>query len=231
MPSSKKPASNITQKTTMKHLKLFTSIVGIAVIFGGANALQAGVVSVLAIQVDMDTSTPGIQSFISVAPGTAFSVDLWATVPATGLSSFSISTTFDTTELQLNPPAGPAASQPALPSGLAPFLAPVENNALGQVYSFNGGTLGLGPVSTSFIFGSIAFTAPTPVTNAINDVNVGYFNLPGVIDDSSNNAGASYSATTVFTGGRVDIVPEPTGIALLAGGMAMVMAARRRRTA
>ncbi len=210
----------------MKHSIITKFAFGVVSLFTAILPASAG----LMVSVDMDTVTPGIQSSISVLPGAAFSVDLWATIDAAGISSFSISTTFDTTELSLSPPAGPAASQPALPGGLAPFIAPVESNALGQVYSFNGGTLGLGPVSTSFIFGSIAFTAPTPVTNGIDDVNVGYFNLPGVIDDAFNNAGASLSGMTVFTGGLVNVVvPEPSGAAFLAVFLACASVSRRKR--
>ncbi len=47
-----------------------------------------------------------------------------------------------------------------------------------------------------------AVRAPTPVINVINDVNVGYFNLPGAIDDALDNMGASLLGMTVFTGGR-----------------------------
>lgn len=209
----------------MKHLMITKIAVGVVSVFTAIMPASAG----LMVSVDMDTVTPGIQSSIGVLPGAAFSVDLWATIDADGISSFSISTTFDTTELSLNPPAGPAASQPALPGTLLPIVAPVESNALGQVYSFNGGTLGLGPVSTSFIFGRIAFTAPTPVTNGINDVNVGYFNLPGAIDDAFNNAGASLSGMTVFAGGLVNVVPEPSGAAFLVIFLACASVSRRKR--
>ena len=209
----------------MKHTGISKIVAGCVSLFTAITAAPAA----LLVSVDMDTGTPGIQSSISVLPGAAFSVDLWVTVDAAGLSSFSISSTFDTTELSLNPPGGPAASQPALPGGLAPFTPPSENNGLGQVYSFNGGTFGTGPVSTSFIFGSISFTAPTPVTNGVDDVSVGYFNLPGAIDDAFNNASVSVAPGTVFTGGKVNIVPEPCSAALLILGACVSGALTRRR--
>jgi hypothetical protein len=180
----------------MKHTGITAIIAGcVGSLFTAIPAAPAA----LMVSVDMDTATPGIQSSISVLPGAALSVDLWATVDAAGLSSFSISSVFDTTELSLNPPGG-----------LAPFVAPMENNALGQVYSFNAGTFGAGPVSTSFVFGSISFTAPTPVTNGANDVSVGYFNAPGLVDDAFDNAGISLAPGTVFVGGKVDVIPEPS---------------------
>ena len=83
-------------------------------------------------------------------------------------------------------------------------------------------------MSTSFILGSIAFSAPAPATDAVNDVNIGYFNLPGAIDDAFNNAGASISGTTVFSGGKVNVIPEPASIGLLGIG-AVLFASRRRQ--
>lgn len=200
-------------------------IAGFVSLFTTLTVAPAAVV----VSVDMDTVTPGIQSSITVVPGTAFSVDLWITVDALGLSSFSISAVFDTSELSLSPPAGPAASQPALPGGLTPFAPPTESNALGHVYSFNGGTFGPGPASTSFIFGSISFTAPTPITDASNDVSVGYFNFPGIIDDASTSGGASLLGATTFTGGKVNVVPEPASAVLLLAGAGMLSAGRCRR--
>lgn len=210
----------------MKIKSIIKIVVGFVSLFTATMVASAAVV----VSVDMDTSTPGIiDSSISVAPGASLSVNLWLTVDASGLSSFSISALFDTGELSLNPPAGPAASQPALPGGLINFPPiPAENNALGRVYSFQGGTFGTGPVSTSFIFGSIAFTAPTPLTDGLNDVSVGFFN--GGFDDIFNNAGVSVAPTTVFVGGKVNAVPEPASGALLVAGISTLSLRRRHRT-
>jgi hypothetical protein len=209
----------------MKTSKLGKSVVGMAFIFTSVATAPAALVAF----VDMDTVTPGIQSSISVAPGAMFSVDLWLTVDAGGLSSFSISAIFDTSELSLMPPGGGATTQPLMPGGLLPLAAPMEVNPLGHVFSINGATFGAGPASVSFPFATISFVAPTPITDVLADLSLGYFNLPGAIDDAFDSGGTSIAATTTFSGGTVNVVPEPTSAACLLALAAGAFVSRRRR--
>ena len=174
------------------------------------------------IFLDMDTGTPGIQSVRTAAPGDMFTIALMMSVDAAGVSSYGISATFDTGELTLN--GAPAAANVPF-GGLAPLAAPVENNALGQVYSFNGATFGAGPALGVFTLGTINFKAVAPVTDLLEDVSLGFFN--GGVDGFFDNAGNP--VVPVFSGGYIDAVPEPSAAALLLCGMGAFWMLRRSR--
>ncbi len=178
------------------------------------------------VSVDMDLLTPGIQSTRVAAPGDVFGVGLVLSVDANGVTSYGISALFDTSELMLVVPP-PAAAVPALPGGLSPLAAPVENNALGQVYSFTGATLSpMGPASTSFTIGTINFKVLTPKSDGLADISLGFFNggVDGLFDNNGN------SASLTFNPGFVE-VPEPSTWALALGGSAtMLLLVRRRRS-
>jgi len=180
------------------------------------------------VSVDMDLGTAGIQSTRVVAPGDMFQIGLVLTVDASGVSSFGISALFNTPQLQLN--GSPASAIPPLPGGLMSLSPPVENNALGQVYTFNGLTLGTGPASTSFTIGTINFMVPpkaTVLADSVPDIRLGFFNTG--IDGFSDNPGNPVTPT--FNDGFLTPVPEPSTWALaLAGSATMLLLVRRRRS-
>lgn len=163
------------------------------------------------VSVDMDPGTPGIQNSLQALPGQNLTVDLVIAVDAAGVSSYSISLNSDTVELSLNG-APAAANNSVLPGGLTSLAAPSESRALGQVHSFNGATLGIGPVSTSFVIGSIAFTAPMPATDSSLDLTPGFFQP--LIDGMFDNAGLP--VTPVFSGGTLDLSPLGATVTTLA---------------
>lgn len=194
---------------------------------GGVGTLPA----VVTVAVDMDTVTPGIQSVRTAALNDIFDIGLVMTADAAGISSYGVSVLFDNGELKLNGVPDIAAATELLPPGFTfNFNAGVgsASQALGQVYSFEAATLGLGPVSSTFTIGTISYKAIAPFTDGVLDVTPGLFNagFDGIFD----NAGGDLGPTTVFTGGKVDlVVPEPSRAALLVGAMAMMLAVRRRR--
>ena len=200
---------------------------GFAVALAGLLAWATDGSAAVVISVDMDPGTVGIQPVRVASAGDLFTADLIMTVGAEGVSSYSVSANFDIVELSLD--GSPAASYPALPGGLSPGTAPVEDNALGKAWSFNAFTAGVGPSLTSFVFGSIKFKVVTPVTDLSEDVTPGFFNLPGALDSMFDNGGNPIAPT--FVGGTVNVVPEPAGMALLLVGSGALLLRRRNRTA
>lgn len=210
----------------MKFPKLIKSIAGMAMLCGGAGALPAAVI----ISMDMDPLTVGIQDNVTVAAAQTFSVDLLVTADADGISSYGISALFDNSELTLNGVPDTAAATEDLPAGFTFNLSAgvsSASQAMGQVYTFEAGTFGLGPVSSTFKIGTISFTATSPVTNGAFDVTPGFFNTG--IDGIFDNAGGDKGPTATFAGGRVNLVPEPVGGALLALGAFGFLGTRRKR--
>ena len=178
------------------------------------------------VWVDMDPLTPGIQDTLNAVAGQTFTADVGITVGAAGVSSYSISAQLDTAELSLNG-VTPAANNPALPGGLSSlFGAPTWNLALGSVHGFNGATLGSGPVSTSFVIGSIDMKASAPIGDGLADVTPGLFNLG--IDGLFNNAGGAVTPT--LQSGFI-AVPEPRTTALFMAAAAFVSVSWFRRVA
>jgi hypothetical protein len=158
--------------------------------------------------VDMDLITPGIQNTRVASPGDTFTVGLVLSVDAAGVSSYSVSELFDKTELSLN--GSPAASVPALPGGLFPLAAPVEKNALGQVYSVNGATLGIGPVSTIFTIGTVNYSAVTPLSDGLADIMLGFFNVgvDGLFDNAGNPVTPTFNPGYVESRSGPGTVPD-----------------------
>src|ERR1019366_5556974 len=187
----------------MKATTLSKAITALVVVFG---CVTSGLAQV-SFSVDWDLGTAGIQSTRAASPGDIFSVGLVLSVGAAGVSSYSVSALFDTTELSLNG-ATPAANNPALPGGLGSLGAPTWNNGLGWVHSFNAATLGLGPISTSFTVGTIDYQAVVPVSDGLPDVSLGFFNAG--IDGFFDNAGNPVVPT--FNPGDVVVVPEPSTV-------------------
>ena len=215
-------------KNRMKHRKTPKIVAGLTALFGGIATLPAAVL----VSVDMDPLTVGIQDTLTVALNQIFSIDLVVTADADGLSSYGISALFDNAELTLNGVPDAAAATELLPSGFTFNFGPgvsSASQALGQVYTFEAATFGSGPVSSSFVIGSISFKATAPLTDGLLDVTPGLFNVgvDGIFDNASGDKGP----TATFAGGKVNVVPEPASAALLAGGMAMMLGLRRRRSA
>ena len=138
------------------------------------------------ISVDMDTTTPGIQSTRSALG--PFTAGLVMTVGPAGVSSYGISAQFDNTELSL---VGAPASTELLPAGFTfHFTAGVaeESQAQGHVYSFEAATFGLGPANTNFTIGTINFTVTALVSDASADITLGFYNssIDGLFDNAGN---------------------------------------------
>ena len=209
----------------MNNLRISKLIAGLAILGAGAGGLPAAVT----VEVDMDTVTAGIQATRTAALNEVFTIALVMTADAAGVSSYGVSVNFDNVELTLN---GAPASTETLPAGFT-FNGNAgvnsESQALGQVRTFEAGTLGLGPVSSSFTIGTISFRATAPLTDVLLDVTPGLFNtgFDGIFDNSGNDVGAG----AIFVGGKVNLIPEPGTAVLLVGGIAVVLAARRRRSA
>jgi hypothetical protein len=157
----------------------------------------------------MDLSTPGIQNTRVASPGDIFSVGIVLTVDPAGVSSYGVSALFDTTELSLYG-VTPAANNPALPGGLGSLGAPTWNNAAGWVHSFNGATLGMGPVTTSFLIGIIDYTAVTPLTDGVADITLGFFNagVDGFFDNAGNPVDPVFNPGYVESSAGPGSVPD-----------------------
>jgi hypothetical protein len=201
----------------MNPKKLLKLIAGLLTCFGcTAPAFAQGTLSV-----DMDIITPGIQSTrSSLGP---FTAGLVMTVGPGGVSSYGISILFDNTELSLVGAPASTELQP-LPGGINITAGvALESQALGQVYTFEAATLGLGPVSTSFTIGTINFTATALVNDGLPDITLGFYNAG--IDGMFDNAG--FAVVPVFA--NASVVPEPSTAALLLCGTLASWMLRRGR--
>lgn len=202
----------------MNPKKLLKLTAGLLVCFGCAAPAFAQVI----LSVDMDTGTPGIQSTRNTLG--PFTAGLVMTVGPGGVSSYGISVLFDNTELSL---VGAPASTELQPLGgggfnFTPGVAS-ESQALGQVFTFEAATFGLGPVSTSFTFGTINYTVTALVDDAVPDITLGFYSVG--IDGLFDNAGVA--VVPVFADGFV--VPEPSTAALLLCGTLASWMLRRGR--
>jgi hypothetical protein len=210
-------------------LRILAKPIAAAFLFcGGIGVLEAGVALLpVKVEVDMDVLTLGIQSTRTVAINDIFDIALVMTTPATGVSSYGISVNFDNTELTLS---GAPASTELLPAGFTFNATPgvaSESQVLGQVRTFEAATFGAGPVSNSFTIGTITFKATAPLTDGLFDITPGLFNtgIDGIFDNFSNDL----QPVATFTGGKVDVVPEPASAVLLITCGAGALLSRRRR--
>jgi len=202
----------------MKLEKLSGVIAGLLIGLGCMSPAFAQVT----LEVDMDPITPGVQSTWSAfGPVTA---TVMMTVGPAGVSSYFVSALFDNTELTL---VGAPASTELLPAGFTFNLTAgvaSESQILGQVYTFEAGTFGLGPVSTGpFSIGTINFTVTSIVDDAVPDITLGFYNVgtDGVFDNAGNPVAPTFVAASV--------APEPSAAALLAGGMLALWMVQRVR--
>lgn len=157
------------------------------------------------------------------SPGDTFTAKLMLTVGAGGVSSYGVSVTLDPAELTLNGSPASANFSP-LPGGLVSFAPPTEPfNPSGPVNNYNAGTLGSGPVSTTFEIGTLNLKVVTPISDGLADVTLGFLSgLDGMFD----NLGGSPAPT--FLPGYVTAVPEPATASLLLCGTLSLWVVRRR---
>ena len=125
---------------------------------------------------------------------------------------------FDNTELSL---AGAPASTELLPAGFTNnFTASVlsESQALGQVYTFEASTLGLGPANTNFTIGTINFSATALVNDSVPDITVGIYNvgIDGLFDNAGNPVAPVTAAGFLTPMPLLRVAITPTNSVLIA---------------
>ena len=157
------------------------------------------------VSIDLDPDTPGIQTQREVPSGAALVASIVIEADAGGLSSYAVSTQFDSSEVDLS---GTPAATEFLPTGFDTNLtaggveAETEDagSGVGQVLTFEAVAYTSGPVSSTFVAGEIDFTVTSPDGTSALDVEAGFFNL--AIDGAFDNAGQP--ATIAFSGAAVD---------------------------
>jgi len=222
----------------MKKLQHTTALVlGISALFVHVSRGQI-------FRIDMDSTTPAIDTVISPPLLSTISVGVYldltgggAGYPA-GMSIYGVSLAFDNTELSLM--GAPAATQsiPTLvPFGFGTLGVPAELGAdlgydaggtWGSIKSFAGFTLGAGPVNGLHLLGTVNFKVNSIVSDGFLDVIPGFFNAG--VDGLFDNASAAIPMPPAnFVGGSVGVVPEPSVSALLlCGTLALWMLQRGR---
>jgi hypothetical protein len=176
------------------------------------------------------SGSPG-SNFILAAPGDQLTLDILLTADAGGVSRYGISIEFDDdfgNELNL------LNATELLPGGFLFNLTPgvagtVESDALtvGRVDTFEAGTFGDGPVSTTFVIGQVQFLATANLATDGPDIFAGLFNTG--IDGLFNNSGQDLGPTADFGEAGINLVPIPASLPLLASGLAVLGILIRRR--
>lgn len=192
-------------------------------------------------RIDMDASTPAIDTVISPLVGSTITVGVYLDLGGVGgfppgVSTYGVSLAFDNVELTLSPPP-PAATQsiPTLvPFGFTLGPAPTElevdlaynpGGTWGTVGSFLGYTFAVGPVGGLHPLGTIKFTVDSISDDGLLDV-CPFFNVAALVDGLYDNTG-----TVIATGPANfvcgSVVPEPS-VGLLGGSVLLLWAAGRR---
>ena len=178
--------------------------------------------------VDMDPGTPGIQSEIWVNPGETFMTDIVLDLAdsTASLSSYGYSVWWDNAELD-TPVYDPIGDPTADDIDTFPFTTgwtdfecfevdPV-NSLIISCAQGNTSTAGFSQGSLSGVVASIEWTAFNPLTDAMTDVRVGFFDVFDEAIDKDQNG-----VTPTFVNGTVNIVPEPISSALFIVGGATI---------
>ena len=166
----------------------------------------------------------------AASPGDTLTATLMLTVGAGGVSSYGVSVQLDPAELTLNGSPASANFSP-LPGGLGSFAPPTEPfNPGGPVYNFNAGTLGLGPVSTTFEIGTINLKVVSPISDGLPDVTLGFFSaLDGFYDNVGGSPAPTFLPGYVVPSTGPGSVPDAGGTLplLLCGLVALGLAGWR----
>jgi len=168
-------------------------------------------------RIDMDTSTPGYQDTILALPGNTFTSNIEAILDSSAdtLSSFSYSVWWDTAELSTPTitdittfPLGSSWSDWGYVEIASPYI-----KSFTQVHWTS---FAEGPITQ--IVASINWTASNLVTDGNLDVNIGFYNSG--VDGAYDKNGIAVTPT--FTGGSVNLAPEPISSMLFLSGGAIL---------
>ncbi len=165
------------------------------------------------------TSTTGAgavgSATIDVAPGDIVTATIRLSADAAGVSSYALSIEFDS---DLNDELDLISVTEALPVGFQfNFTSGVastqesSSSQMGNVLSFEAGTFGAGPASTTFAIGTIEFQVSSNVARDGPDIFSGAFNVG--FDDIFDNQGVRITDSASFGSATVG-VPVVPGLGL-----------------
>ena len=201
-------------QVSMGHPIKVTAIALLAALSFSKTGVAAPIVSV-----DMDPTTAGVQSSVTVQQGEIFSVDIFIS----GVEATSPLNTFNLTL------SGYRALVTALSASLGPFL-PSPNVSIGPFFAGSFariGGLGLGPTAAASgdgILASISFSADVVGTSGLQLSNVELSQPFGIaITDFS-----LLNGSVTIESGPSQLSAPPALALLLLGGLATWVAARRR---
>jgi len=175
-------------------------------------------------RVDLDANELGIQNELWIMPGDSFTanIELIMTDYSDSINSFGFSLWWDTDELNIARPADIVTSSLSAEWTDLSYLdvQPPFINNLAQI-SFNSSE---GPLTA--VIASIGWTAGDPKTDSLMDMTLGNYNIFDAVYDANSEI-----ISPGFEGGRVNIVPEPAGLALFLSGIGAATAIHYRTKA